>query len=664
MEYARLGFFFAPSYLHFKALAVRIRVRSSSRRQIRDDRASAEQLRQLTFAPWLQLSVVFQGSLFCETVRVRKFDFQTDSTLSTRNPPMLLRIPRVFFLVLFLLVSSADLTLATNNPINGSAPVAFWSLALEEVTTIPNIGGNAPRMEQLVSGGEADMAYVIAQQGRIYSLDTTQQNPTAQLYLDVDAALTAVGATLNVANQTGVRGLAFHPDFNNSGTDGYRKLYTAHSRNALSGPLIGSPSPVVFPAPGGINHDSMVAEWTVNANGTVDTTSYRELLLVGQPAGDHNIGQIGFNPTATPGSSDYGKLYIALGDGGGPGDPQGLAQDITNNPHGSILRIDPIATATEPYTIPGDNPFAGQANRVEEIWAYGLRNPHKFGWDPLTGSMYISDIGQGVIEEINIGQSGANYGWDAREGSFVYDNTSNVSTLPGGHPSDSFTYPVAQYDHLFSNGIIGSSAITGASVYRGDDVPELTGMYLFADFASNPNPIFAVDADDLIERDDFTNVTSLDDGRLAPYVEVQINDGGILKDLREFIGDANSTSFGRTDMRWGLGPAGEIYILNKRDGVVRRIVGVSGLAAGDANRDGSVDGDDLALLRVDYGNSGDWSQGNFDASALVDGADFLKWQRNFGSTAVTSGSTVPEPATRVMLLVALQVLLARSPRKK
>lgn len=555
----------------------------------------------------------------------------------------------------FLFISSSALG-QTNNPINGNAPVAFWSLELEDVVTLPS----SPRMEDLVGGGEPNMAYVVTQNGPIYRFDTTQQNPTAQLFLDVSSVL---GSAFNFSNQTGVRGLAFHPDFNNSGTDGFRKFYTSHSRDAFSGTPAGNP--VFFPSPPGVTHDSIIGEWTMNANGTVNTGSYRELMYVGQPETDHNVGQIGFNPAATPGSSDYGKLYIALGDGGGAGDPNDLAQDIDETPvaypHGSILRIDPIASGSSPYTIPGDNPFAGQSNRIEEIWAYGLRNPHKIGWDSVTGEMYISDIGQGVIEEINIGRQGANYGWDLKEGTFNYVNGGQVSTLPGNHTTDVYTYPVAQYDRN-TNGtqaFPGGTAVAGGSVYRGTSVPEITGMYFFADFSTNPNPIFAVDVDDLVERDDFTNVTSLDGGRLAPYVEVEIRDNGTDKTFTEFVDDNNPGSINRTDIRWGLGPDGEIYLLNKRDGVVRKIVGVVGLSEGDANRDGDVDDLDLALLQASFGLAGDWSNGNFDASASVDGSDFLSFYRNFSNTTLAAAQSIPEPSTLISLLLLLSLASSR-----
>lgn len=525
--------------------------------------------------------------------------------------------------------------------LSGSAPIAHWSIFLQDVVEVPDSSGQAPRLEYLTGGPDNGLAYVIDQRGPIYSFDPSVSNPSTSVFLDLR---TAVGS-LTTGNESGVRGMAFHPDFNDDTKDGYRKLYVAFSRTSGS-TQVGSPAPVVFDSPGSTNHYTVLGEWDVNANGTVNTSSYRELIRVEQPFGNHNSGHIGFNPTADSGDNDYGKLYFAVGDGGSGGGPFDLSQDIDTSPspypHGKILRIDPIATATEPYTVPNDNPFAGVANRVEETWAYGLRNPHKFGFDSVTGEMYISDIGQGNIEEISIGQSGANFGWNDREGTFNFP----ISTLPGNHATDAFSYPVAQYDHSNTNGINGSSAVVGGTVYRGTQVPELTGMYLFADFATNPGPIFAVDVDDLIERDDFSNLSSLNGGRLSPFEEIEIREGRSNKDFRQFLRDVNNNqSISRTDLRWGLGPDGEIYVLNKRDGVVRRIASVVGLATGDANRDGVVDATDFTIWRDHYGQAGDWSDGNFDAGEVVDGESFLDWQR--GSTPPQFAS-IPEPTTFVL----------------
>jgi glucose/arabinose dehydrogenase len=203
-----------------------------------------------------------------------------------------------------------------------------------------------------------------------------------------------------------------------------------------------------------------------------------------------------------------------------------------------------------------------------------MRNPHKFSWDRATGVMYVSDIGQGVVEEISVVRKEVNLGWNLREGAYEYVNTNGVAPLPAGHASDPYSYPVAQYDQN-SNGLTGSAAIVGGSVYRGSAIPQLKGQYFFADFSNNPGPFFAVHVSDLVERDDFSNIASFDDGRLAPFVEVRIREGGADKTFRQFLRDANANpGLNRTDTRWGVGPDGEIYVLNKHDGRVRRIAGV------------------------------------------------------------------------------------------
>ena len=461
----------------------------------------------------------------------------------------------------------------TSDPIPTSAPVAVWSLVLEDIVTIPDSSGSPPRLEFLTGNATTGLAYVIDQRGFIYSFDPGDASPTASLFLDLGAAV----ANLVSGSESGVRGLAFHPDFDALGSDGYRKMYLALSRTSGSAP-VGTPAPVVFGSPGSTNHWTVISEWTLLANGSVDLSSYRELIRIEQPYANHNSGHLGFDPTAVPADAEYGKLFISVGDGGNFGGPFDLSQDIDESPapypHGKILRIDPIVSGGAPYTIPTGNPFAGVANRVEEIWAYGLRNPHKFSFDVATGELYVSDIGQGVIEEISVVRKEANLGWNLREGAYEYVNTNGVAPLPAGHASDPYSYPVAQYDQS-SNDLTGSAAIVGGSVYRGSAIPQLKGQYFFADFSNNPGPFFAVHVSDLVERDDFTNIASFDDGRLAPFVEVRIRDGGVDKTFRQFLRDANANpGLNRTDTRWGVGPDGEIYVLNKHDGMVRRIAGV------------------------------------------------------------------------------------------
>ena len=532
---------------------------------------------------------------------------------------------------------------ASGNPIGTTRPQTSWTLEVEDVLTIPNSAGQAPRMEDLVFGGEPGLAYVVDQRGPIYTFDPTDANPTPTLFFDIYSTV----QNANINFQTGLRGMAFHPDFNNVGTDGYRKFYTSHSRNAFAA-AVGNPKG--FFSPPGINHESVVGEWMVDANGDVITNSYREVVRVGQPEADHNIGQIAFNTTVATGDPDYGNLYITLGDGGGPGNPNNTAQDISTTtpnsggmgfPHGSILRIDPIASGGNPFTVPADNPFVGQANTIQEVWAYGLRNPHKFAWDPVSGKMLIADIGQANVEEVNLGIAGANYGWDEREGTFDVVNTNIVDDLPGNHAGDAFTYPVAQYDHdLDNNGFIDSLyAITGGPIYRGDDIPQLSGRYLFADF-SEGNRLWAVGVDDLVQRDDFTDVEDIFGGNLAPYEEVRLTQNGQPVTLRDIVTD-NSL---RTDIRLEEGPDGEVYLLNKRDGVLRRFASVSGLLPGDFNEDGSVDAADYTVWRDGLGER--YAQSDYDV-----------WVANFGSSIPSN--SVPEPSAALLALLAVAPLCSR-----
>jgi hypothetical protein len=559
------------------------------------------------------------------------------------------------------------------NPLNTTIQTSSWSIVLEDVVTIPDSSGQAPRLEFLTSGGAPGLAYVIDQRGPIYTFDPDAGSPSPTLWLNLSSAVPNFTGS---GMQTGVRGLAFHPDFNNPAAPGYRKFYTAHSRFAFN-PLIGTPQPVVFNSPIFPNHDSIIAEWTVNADGTVNTSSYRELMHVGQPYADHNIGQIGFNPNPMPGDADYGKLYVTLGDGGNnfppnPIDPHNTGQNL-NDPHGSILRIDPLASGGSPYTIPSDNPFRVDSNpgtSRNTIWAYGLRNPHRFTFD--TGGdhkMLITDIGQSNIEEVNLGAAGANYGWDLREGTFQttgsFSGSNNlVDTLPANHPTDAFTYPVAQYDHDWdnNNNIEGLWSIVGASVYHGADVPELEGLYLFGEFAENSGAIFAVDADDLVQREDFSNLSSLYGGHLAPFVRLRLIHNGQEKTLLQIIRDASGNqALNRTDLRFGLGPDGEIYVLNKHDGRVRRIAAVTGLLPGDFNNDGTVDAADYVVWRKNVGTNN--ALPNNPTPGPIDQTEYERWLANFGNSSPGAGGIalgpVPEPASLCLMLLVFLALAAK-----
>jgi hypothetical protein len=283
--------------------------------------------------------------------------------------------------------------------------------------------------------------------------------------------------------------------------------------------------------------------------------------------------------------------------------------------------------------------------------------------------MLITDIGQSNIEEVNLGAAGANYGWDLREGTFQttssFSGSNNiVDTLPANHATDAFTYPVAQYDHDWdnNNNIEGLWSIVGGSVYRGSGVPELNGLYLFGEFAENSGAIFAVDVNDLVQREDFSNLSSLYDGHLAPFVRLRIMHNGQEKTLLQIIRDASGNqNLNRTDLRFGLGPDGEIYVLNKHDGRVRRIAAVSGLLPGDYNDDGTVDAADYVIWRANVGTNN--LLPNNPTPGPIDQTEYERWLANFGNSAPGGGGIalgqVPEPASVDVALLALLTLAAK-----
>ena len=202
------------------------------------------------------------------------------------------------------------------------------------------------------------------------------------------------------------------------------------------------------------------------AAGTVDPASERVILRIAQPFANHNGGGIVARPDGT--------LWIATGDGGSAGDPDGNGQRRTTL-LGKLLRIDPLAAGNSPYTVPRDNPFVGRANARGEIWALGLRNPWRFSFDRATGDLWIGDVGQAQWEEVDrvrAGNAGGrNFGWNVMEGRHCFDPATGCRT-------DGLTLPVAEYDHG------QGCAITGGFVYRGAAIPALAGTYLYADSCS------------------------------------------------------------------------------------------------------------------------------------------------------------------------------------
>jgi glucose/arabinose dehydrogenase len=351
-------------------------------------------------------------------------------------------------------------------------------------------------------------------------------------------------------NETGLAGFAFHPQFSQASQPGYGKFYTSYSADSDSGVA-------TYLDDNAQNHESVIREWTaINPAANVFSGTSREIFRIGQFAQNHNIGTLAFSLAAQPGSKDYGKLFASLGDGGGANDPNEFGQSLSE-PMSSIMRIDPLGGVGDmPYGIPEDNPFTGNPAYAPEIWAYGLRHPQHFSFD-IDGTMYISDIGQNQIEEINIGKAGANYGWRLREGTFAtafgIGGVRPNPVYPRPQDEQAFEYPVAQFDHDEGN------AISSGFVYRGQLIPELTGKFVFTDMVGGR--VFYMDTDNLTP------------GEPAEIQELGVVIDGIEQDLAEAVGFANTYARGnRAGLRLGLDAEGELYFLTKGDGWVRKLV--------------------------------------------------------------------------------------------
>jgi glucose/arabinose dehydrogenase len=209
---------------------------------------------------------------------------------------------------------------------------------------------------------------------------------------------------------------------------------------------------------------SVVDEYTMGADGTADPASRRELLRLAQPFPNHNGGEIVTGPD--------GLLYIGFGDGGSANDPLRAGLD-TGTWLGKILRIDPTPAGDRAYSVPPGNPFAGGGG-LPEIWSFGLRNPWRFSFDPLTADLWVADVGQNAVEEVNLVRAadgsgwGVNFGWSAFEGTRRFHED---------QPPEGALGPVHEYEH----GDLGCS-ISGGEVYRGTAIPGLAGAYVFADY--------------------------------------------------------------------------------------------------------------------------------------------------------------------------------------
>ena len=311
------------------------------------------------------------------------------------------------------------------------APVADGSSHLAPTLLV---GGLVQPVFVTHAGDGSDRLFIVERHGHIRIHENGALLPEA--FMNIDPRVGSGG------QEQGLLGLAFEPDYETSG-----RFYVYYTNNAGASTL------------------SRFAVKATDPN-VADIGSEEVLLTVNQPFSNHNGGMLAFGPD--------GMLHVALGDGGLAADPAVNGQNLASL-LGKILRLD-VSGATG-YDIPDDNPFAGLAGVRPEIWAYGLRNPWRFSFDTATGDLYIADVGQFEIEEVDFEPAGdaggRNYGWNLFEGHGIHSTGVRVPTdLPG------FAWPVHEYTHA------EGCSVTGGYVYRGSAAPGLAGTYVFGDFCS------------------------------------------------------------------------------------------------------------------------------------------------------------------------------------
>jgi len=586
----------------------------------------------------------------------------------------MLRAVDIFLPCLTFAISVHALTVRAQTITQGSAAV--------ELKLVATVGSSASSPNFGAHSGDPRFLYIGQKSGAIRILDFNQSSPllTSTNFLNVSAALGSSFVTPSSAfDERGLLGGAFHPNFaaTDPSTPGYRKFYTYTSET------IGSATPNFFhQSETGFtyDHQSVIREWTANppdAQGvtTINTgAGSRVLMRVAQPQSNHNGGMLAF------GADNY--LYISFGDGGGSNDNSGGVNSTTdghtnqNNPdgaggigflghgnaqdrrnvYGKILRIKPTieadavgaptTTLNGQYRIPDDNPFTAasnpvgsqipgwQASWVDEIYAFGLRNPFRISFDSANGKLYAGDVGQGTQEEVNLIEKGKNYGWVAREGN-VQNPTYPLASNPNyvAATGTSFTGPIAFYPNGTSG--TGGQAVIGGYVYRGDTNPALAGKYVFGDLNRQSSGAAAGG-----------RFLYMDTNSPGPN---QIFDmtitGSLAKPTARLDGIAEDAN-------------GELYYLFENGQVIKLL---PKLIPGDINRDGVVSLADYEAWRSAFGTTGAGLAADLNGNGVVDASDYVIWRKYLGTSVLAAGTAaaIPEPQTIVFVVFLALVFTPR-----
>jgi glucose/arabinose dehydrogenase len=504
--------------------------------------------------------------------------------------------------------------------------MGIWPADVEAgIAGLEQVGSGLTQLMSVAHApGDRDRLFVVERPGtiKVLNLPTGVVQPSPFLFIP----------GVMMQGEGGFLGLAFHPDYQANG-----KFY-------------------VNITVGNANPDSpfsnVIREYTVSSDPNIANTTFKTIIEWEQPQANHNGGWIGFGP-------NDGYLYLMSGDGGnrddtGPGHTEqgGNAQDITDNRFGKALRLDVNgdqfpADPNRNYAIPPTNPFVG-IEGDDEIWAYGLRNPYRAGFDRATGDLWIGDVGQDFREEVNFqpGSSpgGENYGWRLREGLIATPTGGVGGPKPPGNVDPVYDYLLERWPN---DGPFTGNTVIGGLVYRGPD-PELQGTYFFADAGTillpSTNKFWTMDADAVRQNPDALPAVTDIKPLLIPDVGVP-----------------------DYPLSFGEDAVGNLYIVYGVSNNVYRVV-TDALTPGDFDADADVDENDLAAWTASFGMTNNvlTANGDADGDADVDGADFLAWQRNLGWSPLNvtpPTAAVPEPAGIAMMAASAITLVAARRRQ-
>jgi hypothetical protein len=458
-----------------------------------------------------------------------------------------------YVLVLFLITSTAAAQV-TNPYAAGIRPHDAAVVGLQEFAALPDIGGVPARMMLLAQEPGTRNLFVNDMRGPLYRVSADGKSVTMFVSVDDERWGRRIQSQ---GRERGFQSFAFHPQYNERGSPGYGRFYT------WSDVADTTPAADFTPGGGQNTHDMVLLEWTAKnpAAPTYDGDPPREVLRVEHPFANHNGGLLAFNPLARPGQPDFGMLYVGSADGGSGGDPLNLAQNMAS-PFGKILRINPLGRNSRngKYGIPADNPFVSTAGALGEIWASGVRNPQRFGWDPANGRMYVADIGQNIVEEISLVPRGGNLGWNTWEASFRYAGRTGVDTA-GRRGDANMTFPIAEYDHTDSV-LSNRAAVTGVVVYRASAIAPLRNRIVFGDMPSGE--VLSVSADEVqaAGQDHIRRVLFQHGGTTRTFLQV----------IRAKNTEQGKQPAARADLRFGTGPDAQVFLLNKADGMIRLLM--------------------------------------------------------------------------------------------